>query len=225
MPSTPTLLALATVVSLLTAPDSAAATLCRENYTADFGGDVGARHGQGYVITQKCPEGGLVARQPAPISMRFGPAPPAEIPVSPTADVPMETPPAPSATGPDAGHHTSPQGPMVGIAGEIDPPGALAPGPTWTVMFDLDYAGLDAGARRLLEQIPAGAVKVTGYACRTGRKDYNLDLSRRRAQAVAAALRARGVQVIALEGRGECCPAAATDPAQDRRVVIEEVRE
>lgn len=73
---------------------------------------------------------------------------------------------------------------------------------------------------KLSREIPAGnAVDVTGYTCTIGTDDYNKNLSFRRAEAVATALKAKGVNIGTIEGRGKCCP-ASQNKQQNRRVEI-----
>ena len=103
------------------------------------------------------------------------------------------------------------------------------------VLFAVDSATLsstaDAKIRTAAEQInaraAAGRIDVVGHTDSTGTNAYNLDLSRRRAQAVLAALTpmvtAPGVRLGAT-GRGESEPIAdnATDAGRqaNRRVTI-----
>lgn len=47
-------------------------TICRQPDTADFGTDVTALSGNGFVITQGCAEDGLVVRKPISLSVLFG---------------------------------------------------------------------------------------------------------------------------------------------------------
>lgn len=73
---------------------------------------------------------------------------------------------------------------------------------------------------KLSREIPAGnAVDVTGYTCTIGTDDYNKNLSFRRAEAVATTLKAKGVNIGTIEGRGKCCP-ASQNKQQNRRVEI-----
>lgn len=79
-----------------------------------------------------------------------------------------------------------------------------------------DLGGLD----KLSKEISAGStVDVSGYTCTIGTDDYNKKLSFRRAEAVASALKAKGVNIGSIEGRGKCCP-ASQDKRQNRRVEI-----
>lgn len=103
-----------------------------------------------------------------------------------------------------------------------------------TVLFDYNQATLTPAAQGVLakaaEQVRAtgkkGEVKVTGHTDSDGSDAYNLDLSKRRAQAVADAL--RGLlgpgYTFAVEGKGESEPVAdnATDAgkALNRRVTL-----
>ena len=84
------------------------------------------------------------------------------------------------------------------------------------VLFDFDRADLTEVARReiarLVEQIGAatGPVRVDGHTDSIGDENYNLDLSQRRADAVAGLLRSSlgpGAEVVAT-GHGEADPVA-----------------
>lgn len=105
-----------------------------------------------------------------------------------------------------------------------------------TVYFAFDVSELDdEGQNRigeLLDQIKSGqrdvaGVTVAGHADRAGPPDYNLNLSERRAQNVAAELIKGGVpaRVIQTEGYGEEQPAVETGdgvPLQaNRRAIID----
>lgn len=98
------------------------------------------------------------------------------------------------------------------------------------VLFDYDKALLRPAANRaltqLLPRLGSGPVTVEGHTDSTGSTQHNLDLSRRRAEAVAAWLRAHGVAPHRLRviGRGESAPAYPNDSEanrqRNRRVVI-----
>ena len=78
---------------------------------------------------------------------------------------------------------------------------------TVTVLFPLNSSRLTPTARMELASIPKGArVRITGYTCDLGTEAYNLALSVRRAEAVASYLEERGIMVLSITGRGECCP-------------------
>lgn len=85
------------------------------------------------------------------------------------------------------------------------------------------HATLDRIAATLNEY-PASTIAITGHTDSVGGSDYNMDLSRRRAAAVADYLAQRNVQRsrMIVAGRGEAEPIAdnATDSgrAQNRRV-------
>lgn len=85
---------------------------------------------------------------------------------------------------------------------------------------------LDATAN-LLKKQPGNAIVVKGYTDSLGDPNYNIDLSQRRAQAVANALKARGVaeENISAVGYGASYPVAtnttAQGRAQNRRVELE----
>jgi OOP family OmpA-OmpF porin len=83
------------------------------------------------------------------------------------------------------------------------------------VLFDFDQATLRAEAGPVLDKLAAalkgatGPLQVNGHTDALGSDSYNLDLSRKRAEAVAAALRQRGVTAeIVTHGYGETQPIA-----------------
>jgi OmpA-OmpF porin, OOP family len=87
-------------------------------------------------------------------------------------------------------------------------------------MFAFDSAELSpAGQRRIADlaaHLPRGtvhSVQVLGYTDRLGTMAYNMDLSRRRAESVRAALIANGVpdDAIWAEGRGPLEPKVSCD--------------
>lgn len=77
-------------------------------------------------------------------------------------------------------------------------------------------------AAALLRDRAALHVRVVGHASRPGRAEYNMDLSRRRAEAVAAAFAARGIERsrIDVSARGEELADEEDERARDRRVEI-----
>jgi len=102
------------------------------------------------------------------------------------------------------------------------------------VHFELDSATLDPDSRHILDEVatsllawPEVRVEVGGYTDSSGNDAYNLDLSRRRAEAVRDYLVARGVSSSRLEahGYGESDPiadnATAEGRARNRRVELE----
>lgn len=85
------------------------------------------------------------------------------------------------------------------------------------VLFDVDKAELRPGARRsvqrlaeVLQQHPDRKVTVEGFTDSTGSAEYNLELSRRRAESVRAALAREGVpeQNIEIQPHGQDYPVA-----------------
>jgi OmpA-OmpF porin, OOP family len=101
------------------------------------------------------------------------------------------------------------------------------------VLFDVDKSTLKPGAMStmdrladFLKQEDNRSVVVEGHTDSTGSDDYNMDLSRRRADAVRTALVERGVKSdqIQATGKGEGVPVASNDNAggrqQNRRVEI-----
>lgn len=112
----------------------------------------------------------------------------------------------------------------------------LPPPPTndpFVLFFDHASFKLDAGMENLVANIQkafersgAKRIKLVGHADRKGSSTFNLQLSRRRAAAVKAALVARGVpdEVISVDGRGEDFPIVETadgvSEVQNRYVVV-----
>ena len=101
------------------------------------------------------------------------------------------------------------------------------------VLFDSGSAMIQPGGRSKLQQLadvlnryPRETVQIVGYTDSRGSDESNLDLSRRRAQAVADELTANGVSAsrISTRGLGAADPMATNATpegrAQNRRVVI-----
>lgn len=108
------------------------------------------------------------------------------------------------------------------------------PGP-FVVYFDFDEAVLTAEGQKVVSDAakaiaargPAEVV-VVGYTDRSGAADYNLKLSRARADAVSAALKRAGVKTsirLLVAGLGEGSPQVATADGvregKNRRVTVE----
>lgn len=96
------------------------------------------------------------------------------------------------------------------------------------VLFGLDSATLQPGANAVLDDVaawvqadPTRTILVRGQADPSGTADYNLDLSARRAEAVADYLVSKGVsrQQISITATGEQA-AVVEPPGGNRRVVI-----
>ncbi|WP_242111523.1 OmpA family protein [Luteimonas aquatica] len=87
------------------------------------------------------------------------------------------------------------------------------------VLFDFDKSDIRPDAAKVLdtlaaalEKVPAKAMEIRGHTDAKGTEDYNQDLSERRAQSVAAALRQRGAaQDASAKGYGESQPVAPND--------------
>jgi outer membrane protein OmpA-like peptidoglycan-associated protein len=101
------------------------------------------------------------------------------------------------------------------------------------VLFDSGRATLKPGADRTIDRLaqalkdnPNTLVQIEGHTDSVGGDDYNLGLSERRADAVASALRMRGVPSdrYQTKGLGKDFPVASNDSAegrqQNRRVEI-----
>jgi outer membrane protein OmpA-like peptidoglycan-associated protein len=115
-------------------------------------------------------------------------------------------------------------------------PVAVAPSPvsrSYLVFFDWDKATLTDRARQIVSEAAANstkvqytAIEVNGYTDTSGSAKYNMGLSVRRAQAVAAELVKDGVPkaAIAIQGFGETRLLVPTGPnvrePQNRRVEI-----
>ncbi len=110
---------------------------------------------------------------------------------------------------------------------------APAPARNYLVFFDWDSAALTDRARQIVAEAAENAsrvqvtrIEVAGHADRTGTPQYNLALSRRRAEAVAAELVKHGVakQAIDIQAFGQAKPLVATADGvrepQNRRVEI-----
>lgn len=95
------------------------------------------------------------------------------------------------------------------------------------VLFDTGQADLKPGAVRPIEQIaqflnqhPERSVQVEGFTDSQGGNDYNLELSQKRADAVAMAIIQRGVAAdrVRAMGYGEEFPKASNNSAGSRQL-------
>ena len=95
------------------------------------------------------------------------------------------------------------------------------------VLFEFDMAELKAGALRnlyplvsFLKENSSQTVKIEGHTDSVGSNSYNLDLSRRRAEAVARFLTENDIapQRVQAQGMGKAYPVAANDSAQGRQL-------
>lgn len=105
---------------------------------------------------------------------------------------------------------------------------------SYEVNFAFDKTGIESAAMATLDQV-AKEIKqynpreviIAGHADKAGPSDYNVTLSKQRAQAVSRALTARGVanRILDQEAYGETDPAVPTQDGvplrENRRVVIE----
>jgi outer membrane protein OmpA-like peptidoglycan-associated protein len=112
-------------------------------------------------------------------------------------------------------------------------PPAPAPARTYLVFFDWDRADLTDRAKQIIAEAASASthvayakIEVQGNADRSGTPAYNLGLSKRRAETVAAELVRRGVPrtAIDIEAFGDTRPlvptAAGVREPQNRRVAI-----
>ena len=101
------------------------------------------------------------------------------------------------------------------------------------ILFATNRAELMPGAQRTIDQVaaflnkhPEIRVVAQGYTDNVGGDEYNLALSKARAEAVRSAIVARGIapQRITAEGRGKLSPVASNENAagrqQNRRVEL-----
>ena len=101
------------------------------------------------------------------------------------------------------------------------------------VLFEVDRAELKPGAARNLDKLvaalrdnPDTSIAIEGHTDATGSRDHNVDLSQRRAEAVADYLTAHGISAgrVSARGMGPDFPVAsnATEAGrqQNRRVEV-----
>ncbi len=117
------------------------------------------------------------------------------------------------------------------LQGRATPQGMVVTLPD--MLFESGRAALNGGARRgiarlvaVMQQHPERRVRVEGFTDSVGSEEFNLDLSRRRAEAVRAALVDAGIETarIEVQARGEAEPVAdnatASGRQQNRRVEV-----
>lgn len=128
---------------------------------------------------------------------------------------------------------TPPPPPPPPVARPAPPPPPAAVVRSYLVFFDWDRSNLTPEAQRIVQTAAQNArsaavtrINVTGHADRSGSPQYNVGLSRRRAEAVAAELVRSGINrnEIAIFARGEAEPLVPTPDGvrepQNRRVEI-----
>lgn len=102
-----------------------------------------------------------------------------------------------------------------------------------SLQFDLDRAELEPGASDALSPVvdflndyPEVSVRITGHTCWLGSNEHNLDLSQRRADAVADYLLSQGIDrdrlFVAAEGESQPIESNLTDEGRqsNRRVEV-----
>ena len=113
--------------------------------------------------------------------------------------------------------------------GESDGPTPVTQTQNYVVYFDFNSADVNAEAQAVIDTAAERAaeatkVEVLGHTDASGTSDYNLALSQRRAESVAAALAAAGVDpaIITASSLGETLLAVSSDgpEASNRRAVI-----
>lgn len=142
----------------------------------------------------------------------------------------FEAPPAPAPTPPPAPPEAAPAPPPPPLP--PCPAPVVTPGP-FLVFFDWDKSAITAEASAILDRaaeqyLATGQTRValSGHADKSGKDDYNMKLSQRRADAVKAYLAGKGVPADAMgaEALGEARPLAETADGvrepQNRRVEI-----
>jgi len=123
--------------------------------------------------------------------------------------------------------------PRPAVAAAPAPAPAAAPARTYLVFFDWDRADLTDRARQIIAEAATNArtvrstrIEVAGHADRSGPDAYNMRLSQRRGDAVAAELVRRGINrnEIVVQAFGETRPLVPTADGvrepQNRRVEI-----
>lgn len=101
------------------------------------------------------------------------------------------------------------------------------------ILFDFNKATLKKESLAIVDEIvvtmlsnPEIKIEISGHTCNMGKDEYNLDLSKRRAQAVVDYLVSKGVEAsrLTFEGFGESQPlndnASITKRQQNRRVEV-----
>jgi outer membrane protein OmpA-like peptidoglycan-associated protein len=95
------------------------------------------------------------------------------------------------------------------------------------MLFDVNSATLKPGAYQeidraaaVLKRYPQTRIRVAGHTDSTGSETYNMELSRRRAEAVRNALVTRGVDPARIDtvGYGESSPIAGNDTPSGRQM-------
>ena len=104
--------------------------------------------------------------------------------------------------------------------------------PELAMVLHFDFNRYDLPEKRLSELdrfaskiVPGSVVSVYGYTCDIGQDDYNQRLSEERADAVASFLKAKGLKIDAVQGRGKSNPVSPTNKRLNRRVEIFITRE
>lgn len=110
----------------------------------------------------------------------------------------------------------------------LHPTGSVRPASDVTptiVRFGFNQVSLTASQEsevlKVAEEVKksGGGVKILGHTCDLGTSDRNIQISRDRAEQVAAIFKGQGVDVADIEGKGSCCP-LSTDRRLNRRVEI-----
>lgn len=118
----------------------------------------------------------------------------------------------------------------VAAAANVQPPMKITPrGPMLTlddVLFDFEQSTLKSESNSIiarstsyLEANPGYKAIIEGHTDTTGEADYNLNLSKNRAQSVESALVANGISSsrLKIDGLGEAKPASSNDTLAGRQ--------
>ena len=187
-------------------------------------GAPGAATDDGTDVSASAPAGQLAAGEPRGASDAGSTPQPASIATPQTAGS-TEDP----ATGTDrpAGDALPPEAPEAGGSTATAPETTLL---TEQILFQFNSTTVDPpfapaldSIAQALEQNPGAYAEITGYTDPFGDPDYNLILSRQRAQAVANQMIARGIASdrLRIEGRGTREPAPGDTASREEQRVVE----
>lgn len=172
-----------------------AANISADHYTYTYGDAVKAVEGEAFVVCGNCKPDYL---KKLPVRQIVA------IKINPATTRDVVEPPPPIMAG---GGTTMATDSSMGSHKKMSAMGADVVG---AILFDFDSATISAVAKKQLDElirtVPVGVrVDLEGYACTTGSTQYNLELSKRRAQSVEKYLSEKGILIGDVIGKGECC--------------------